>query len=49
LAYALGAGQEQPPTQEPPPEPPSGAPAQEPKQEGGGPAQKSGRLWVPGQ
>ena len=49
MAYAQGAGQEQPPTQEPPPEPPSGAPAQEPKQEGGGPAQKSGRLWVPGQ
>jgi hypothetical protein len=41
MAYAQGAGQQ------PPPEEPK---AQEPpKQEGPGPAQRSGKLWIPGQ
>jgi hypothetical protein len=42
MAYAQGAGS----GEEPPSEPPK---QDEPKQEGSGPAQQSGRLWVPGQ
>jgi hypothetical protein len=42
MAYAQGAG-ETPPQQEPEP------PKEQEKPEGPGPAQKSGKLWVPGQ
>ena len=50
MAYAQQAGGEQPAdraVQEPQPEPP-GQP-QQPGTEGPGPAQRSGRLWIPGQ
>jgi hypothetical protein len=43
MAYAQGAG-EQPQPQEPPE-----APKEQEKPEGPGPAQRSGKLWVPGQ
>jgi len=48
MAYAAEAGQGAPP---PPPRDPSAAPAGEGKEEAGGtgPAQSSGRLWIPGQ
>jgi hypothetical protein len=42
MAYAQGAGQPQP---ERPPE----APKEQEKPEGPGPAQRSGKLWIPGQ
>jgi hypothetical protein len=42
MAYAQGA-REQPPKREEP------GPEQPPKQEGPGPAQRSGKLWIPGQ
>ena len=42
MAYAQGAGQQ--PQAEQPPEP-----EEPPKQEGPGPAQRSGKLWIPGQ
>jgi hypothetical protein len=41
MAYAQGAGEQQPP--------PSDKPDEPPQKEGGGPAQQSGKLWVPGQ
>src|SRR4051794_2479480 len=50
MAYAQAApgGADAPPT--PPPGPSAPAPAPGPEQEGGaGPAQRSGRLWIPGQ
>ena len=46
LAYAQSAGEGGGPGETPPAGPPRTEP---PKQEGGGPAQSSGRLWVPGQ
>jgi hypothetical protein len=49
LAYARLAGQAPPPSGGEPPaggEPP---PAEEKKEPGPGPAQRSGRLWIPGQ
>jgi hypothetical protein len=42
MAYAQGAGQQPPKGEEQGPE-------QQPKQEGAGPAQRSGKLWIPGQ
>jgi hypothetical protein len=41
MAYAQGAGQAAPQQQE--------APKEQEKPEGPGPAQKSGKLWIPGQ
>lgn len=46
MAYAQGAGRERAPEQ---PQQPEAKPEEQGKQEGPGPAQKSGRLWVPGQ
>ena len=49
MAYAQQAGGEQPPepaAQQPQPEPQQ---PQQPGAEGPGPAQRSGRLWIPGQ
>ena len=43
MAYAQGA-REQPQPQEPPE-----APKEQEKPEGPGPAQRSGKLWIPGQ
>jgi hypothetical protein len=50
MAYAQGAGQGQAPPDPPQPPPgPSQGSQEQPQQEPPGPAQKSGRLWVPGQ
>jgi len=46
MAYAQTAGQQ---PQQGPQQPPGEAPKQEQQQEGPGPAQSSGKLWVPGQ
>jgi hypothetical protein len=46
MAYVQKSGGEQPAAEEPPPPEQPGTP---PQQEGPGPAQQSGRLWVPGQ
>jgi hypothetical protein len=46
MAYVQKSGGEQPAAEEPsPPDQPDA----EPEQQGPGPAQRSGRLWVPGQ
>jgi hypothetical protein len=52
MAYAQAAGPGAPGAPEgatPPPEPPSGAGGPGPQPGGAGDAQRSGRLWVPGQ
>jgi hypothetical protein len=50
MAYAQRAGGAPPAPGEPPPEQrPPAAGERPPAQEGPGPAQRSGRLWVPGQ
>jgi hypothetical protein len=45
MAYAQGQAPGEPPQQQPP----EGKPEEPPQPGGSGPAQKSGRLWVPGQ
>ena len=49
LAYAQGAGVSSAPAEPPPPAPESEAPGQRQGAQDTGPAQRSGRLWVPGQ